>query len=141
MRSERSFGIIPVLIIRERIKILLVHHKSGGHWAFPKGHEEVGEDPKATAERELMEEAGLFVKKYLSEEMYQESYLIQKKGEPIEKSVGYFLAEVGGEVKLCEDELFGYVWLAPDEVDGFLTYKEAKRVWAGALSALQKVLP
>lgn len=130
MKLETSYGIIPVVITKRRIKVLLVHHKSGGHWAFPKGHQEKEEDPKVTAERELMEETSLSVKKYLSEEMYQERYLIQKQGETIEKEVGYFLAEVEGEAKVPEDELFGFIWLAPEEVEGFLTYEEAKRVWA-----------
>lgn len=136
MRQETSYGIIPVQIVRERIKVLLVHHKSGGHWAFPKGHQEEGEAPRQTAERELSEETSLEVKRYLSEEMFQERYLIHKKDCTVEKSVGYFLAEVIGDVKVPEEELFGFVWLAPEEVDAFLTYEEAKKVFASALPAL-----
>lgn len=138
MKQETSYGIIPVSISKARVKVLLVHHKSGGHWAFPKGHQEEGETPKATAARELLEETSLEIRRYLTEEMYRESYQIRKKDETIQKSVGYFLAEVKGEAKASLNELLGLVWLSPEEVESFLTYEEAKKVWRAALPKLLK---
>ena len=45
----------------EQIEILLIRHKNGGHWAFPKGHVEKKETEEDTALREIREETGLEV--------------------------------------------------------------------------------
>ncbi|MBD3304395.1 NUDIX domain-containing protein, partial [Candidatus Woesearchaeota archaeon] len=46
-------------IIFNNGKYLLVKHKEGGHWDFPKGHAEEGETEEETALREIYEETGL----------------------------------------------------------------------------------
>ena len=43
MKKEKSCGAI---VYREKdgVEILLIKHKNGGHWAFPKGHVEKKDD-------------------------------------------------------------------------------------------------
>ncbi len=43
------------------MEVLLIKHKNGGHWAFPKGHVEKKETESETALREIKEETGLKV--------------------------------------------------------------------------------
>lgn len=43
----------------EEIQYLLVKGRIGGIWSFPKGHSKRGEEPLATARREIEEETGL----------------------------------------------------------------------------------
>ncbi len=54
MKEERCYG----AIVESDGKILLVHHNEG-HWGFPKGHIEDGEDPLACAIREVKEETNI----------------------------------------------------------------------------------
>ena len=59
MRHEKSCG---GLIYREHdgeTQLLLLKHRCGGHWSFPKGHMEAGETEMETALREIREETGL----------------------------------------------------------------------------------
>ena len=54
MKKEKSCGAI---VYREKdgVEILLIKHKNGGHWAFPKGHVENKETEEETALREIWE--------------------------------------------------------------------------------------
>lgn len=59
MKEEKSCG--AVLLRRESkgLEVLLVRHRNGSHWSFPKGHVEQGEQERQTALREIREETGL----------------------------------------------------------------------------------
>ncbi|MFI5343517.1 MAG: NUDIX domain-containing protein, partial [Chlamydiales bacterium] len=88
MKHDFSYGIIPVRIWNQQRQVLLVQHYAG-HWAFPKGHAEVGENHQQAAERELLEETGLTVQTYLSDQTFIEHYFFRHQGELIEKKVQY----------------------------------------------------
>lgn len=130
--DERSFGIIPLL----KDKVLLVRLHSGGHWSFPKGHAEKGESPKETAERELFEETGLSVARYLSDEVITEAYAFQRSGSLIRKRVDYWIAEVEGDPKLQEEEIFEHALVGIKDVRELLTYPAAKQAWDKAYSLI-----
>ena len=51
-RNDRSSGEL-------KRYVLMIKHSSFGHYSFPKGHVEVGESEKMTAEREVMEETNV----------------------------------------------------------------------------------
>lgn len=99
-----------------------------GHWGYPKGHPGAGESPKQTAERELQEETGLAVSKYLSEGTFEEHYMFKDKGFLIDKTVTYFIAEVTGTTRIQAEELADAKWVTLKDASDLLTFKEAKNV-------------
>ncbi|MEG0179495.1 MAG: NUDIX domain-containing protein [Oscillospiraceae bacterium] len=62
MKKEKSCGAICYQKSDDKIEILLIKHRYGGHWSFPKGHVEKGEDEETTAMREVREESGAEIK-------------------------------------------------------------------------------
>ena len=113
MKTERSYGIIPLRRVAKGWEVLLVKHASAGFWGFPKGHANKGESPEQTAVRELCEETGLAPVRFLFERSFQEHYLYRKKEQLISKQVAFFVAEVSGEVSPQQEEVvFG---VAPDK--------------------------
>ena len=62
MLREKSCGALVYRKRKEKYELLLIKHKSGGHWSFPKGHVESGENELQTALREIKEETGLDVR-------------------------------------------------------------------------------
>ena len=54
MRKEKSCGAVIMRNINGKYYTLLIKHMHG-HWGFPKGHEEEGEDEAAAALREVKE--------------------------------------------------------------------------------------
>lgn len=58
MKHEKSCGAICYIYEDEEPLILVIQHRYGGHWAFPKGHVEQGETEEQTAIREVREETG-----------------------------------------------------------------------------------
>ena len=61
MIREKSCGPLVYRKKQDRLELLLIRHKNGGHWSFPKGHVETGETEPQTALREIKEETGLDV--------------------------------------------------------------------------------
>jgi 8-oxo-dGTP pyrophosphatase MutT (NUDIX family) len=57
--TDFSCGVIPWRLTPggEREYLLIQHN--AGHWSFPKGHPEAGEDDLVAARRELAEETGI----------------------------------------------------------------------------------
>lgn len=127
--KETAWGIVPLKRSATGWEILLI--KSGHNfWGLPKGHPEAHETPKQTAERELLEETGLQVQKFLSDEILYEKYTFTKGGEKVHKTVGYFIAEVKGKVHLQKEELLDFQWIDLEKAADVATYPEAKRLVA-----------
>ena len=61
MKHEKSCGGLIYAEHDGETHILLLKHRCGGHWSFPKGHMEAGETEMETALREIREETGLRV--------------------------------------------------------------------------------
>lgn len=134
--QELSFGIIPLSKMPSAGEgsvgkegepawhLLLLRHRSGGHWSFPKGHVEAGESPEATAQRELLEETGLNIVRLLSPEVIWDEYEFIRGDSLIEKKVGYFLAEVSGQLCLQDSEISEAVWLTPPQARQRATFPQ-----------------
>jgi bis(5'-nucleosidyl)-tetraphosphatase len=127
MIHDTSYGIIPLRQTSQTWEVLLVQLHAG-HWGFPKGHAEEGETPEMSAERELKEETGLKLVKFLSETTLSENYFFTHAGSKIKKSVHYFLAEVQGRVKIQELEIAAIKWVPLSEAEAHITFKEGKSI-------------
>lgn len=137
IKKEFSYGIIPLKYLDEQWEVFLVQHQAG-HWSFPKGHPEPDETPQETAERELKEETGLIVKKYLTPEIYVEDYSFINNGQLIEKRVSYFIASVEGHEKLQLHEIQAGRWVKLENADKLITFKEGQRVCRRVIGFLIK---
>ena len=113
MKTEVSFGIIPLQKITNQWHIFIVQMKSG-YWGFPKGHAEPHEQPQETAQRELQEETGLLITQYLSIAPVSEQYISSRTHNP--KIVTYFFAYVHGTISLCPVEITDGFWATLEQV-------------------------
>lgn len=126
--QEASFGIIPLKKEKNQWYVLLILHKGGRHWAFPKGRSDPGETPLESARRELKEETGLTIKELLQEEPLTEQYKFRRKGSIVVKTVQYFPALVEGEVCLQPEEIQDSKWVLLKEADQHLTFRAARQM-------------
>jgi 8-oxo-dGTP pyrophosphatase MutT (NUDIX family) len=115
--------------------VLLVQHRHGQHWSFPKGHAEIGEDPWQTAQRELLEETGLYPVRRLSESPLCETYFVAAFDGC--KTVDYFLAEVKGVIALQEAEISNAHWCPMSQAASLLTFPEARALHTRACKVLK----
>ena len=104
---------------------LLLHYESG-HWDFPKGHIESGEDPEETAKRELQEETGISEIHILDGYKQALRYFFRQKGIGIFKVVIFFLAETTQSEVTLSAEHVGFDWLPYDAALARLTFKNSR---------------
>jgi 8-oxo-dGTP pyrophosphatase MutT (NUDIX family) len=135
MKYEKSCGAVVYKADEEGTKFLLIKHINGGHWGFPKGHVEEGENEHQTALREILEETGLEVE--LTEGFrYRMDY---SPKENVMKEVIFFLARsVQGEVnrQLCEVEDF--TWLPYDDAVKLVTHENTRQLLREAYKYLNR---
>lgn len=111
--------------VLENEKILLVQHKNGEHWSFPKGHMEPSETMQQTAMREVREETGIEIQ-IVSDRTYKTMYVIPPD---IQKTVFYYEAiKVKGNLKKQESEIIDIGWFSYNEALEYLTFSEDKKV-------------
>lgn len=127
MKKENSYGIIPLRFCQGQWEVLLIQHWAG-HWAFPKGHAEHQESHQETAERELLEETGLKVVRYISNTPLLENYVFTFQEELIQKTVYYFPAQVEGMMTLQQKEIQNSLWLPLAEAEEQITFREGKKI-------------
>ncbi len=123
-----SYGIIPLIQDAQNWKVLLILHREGNHWGFPKGRPEPGEDSLQAATRELKEETGLIVEEVLKQDPFIEKYQFRHKSDTVVKTVHYFAARVSGELKFQEEEIRDAKWVGLKEAVQYLTFKEAQNI-------------
>ena len=127
MRVDISYGVVPLRHVLGLWEVLLVKH-GHGHWAFPKGHADPGEEPHRTATRELKEETGLEIVQFLDIPPQEEKYIFRWRGELISKTVMYFPAEVQGDVVIEADEISDFKWNTLTEAKKLATFPATKQV-------------
>lgn len=126
-----SAGGIVMRYIDGEVKILVSQHSKHHGWDFPKGHIEAGETSEDAALREVMEETG--VKGEIIEKTGQTQYFYFEDGERVFKTVTFFLMKYIGEGEATTAfEVSDKVWLAVDEVEARLTFKDTKKLWEEA---------
>lgn len=138
MIKIESFGIIPLRQENGVWKVLLILHKEGTHWSFPKGKANPNESAIESAKRELKEETGLDLVELLNETPYVEQYQFRSKMDTVQKTVHYFPAIVSGTLTLQEEEIRDALWLSLPEAIEHLTFKEAKNICQLVIQRLQQ---
>ena len=149
MPVEKSAGIVVFHISPKNRRYLLLHY-AAGHWSFPKGHVESGEDEREASLRELNEETGLSENEISFQKGFEEKieYSFKKGGgQIVQKKVLFFLAkatEPGGkasktppEVKLSFEHT-GFEWLPFRDAMQRVTYNTDKGVLQKAQDFLEK---
>lgn len=138
IKKEISYGVVPLRVHEHEWQVLLIQHHSG-HWSFPKGHPDLGEIPQQTAERELKEETGLTIQRFLSSDPLIESYFFSLHGKRISKSVHYYLALVEGNVLIQEKEIKDSRWISlPNALDQ-ISFKEGKQICVYTIEFLKTI--
>jgi len=134
MGREISAGVILIRTSPSREYLVLDY---GSHWDFPKGHIEAGENPQATALRELQEETGIQDAQLIPGFKEGMRYFYRKAGEGMLKIVVYFLAETPTGNVTLSSEHSGYAWLPYEEASNRLTFKNARDLLAKAHAYLE----
>ena len=125
MLKEKSCGALVCRAVPGGVKILILRHKLGGHWSFPKGHVEPGETERQTARREVKEETGLEISLLNN---FRE--LVSYSPKPgVSKDVVYFLGKTDREETVMQPEEVSEIrWVDMAAAHEFLTYYNDKQL-------------
>lgn len=138
MKQEKSCGAVVYRAGETYIDVLLIQHRNGGHWAFPKGHVERGETEEETALREILEETGLPV---ALDPGFRETVSYSPKAE-VWKQVVYFAAAAGNERPKCQqEEVLALQWLSVDEAMKVITFDNDKKVLQSFAAYFKQRMP
>ncbi len=140
MIKDRSFGIIPLRKENEQWFIFLIQHKNGLHWGFPKGHKVAFESDIQAATRELQEETGLTVAKFLSHVPFVDEYRFVKGNTHISKTVFYYPCLSTGDIKLQTKEIISGKWCTFEVAKDILTFDESKEILERVREFLMKMV-
>ncbi len=126
MLDERASGFILFRNRGPHREYLIIKNPGGGHWGFPKGLIEPGEDEMTAARREVEEEVG--ITRLTTQPGFKEriAYRISRGGEVVHKEVILFLAEVDEDGTAGKGEVESLVWLPLAEALARVTYPEQR---------------
>ena len=126
MKREKSCGALVYRYEGDRLMLLLLRHRHGGHWSFPKGHVEGEETETETALREIREETGLSVS--LREGFRHTVEYYPKPG--VRKQVVYFLGAAPPDPKIVrqEEEISELHWVEWSQAVEAVTFKNDRNL-------------
>jgi len=117
-------------------QFLMLHYESG-HWDFPKGHIEAGEEAEEAARRELKEETGISQVRFLDGYKRTLRYFFRQQGVGIFKVVIFFLGETAQSDVTLSHEHVAYEWLPFGAACARLTFKNSRDLLVKAHEHLQ----
>lgn len=135
IKMEKSCGAVVCREEDGMPHVLVIRHKNGGHWAFPKGHVEKGETEEETAKREIWEETGLKVtlsKKFRKVVTYSPKPRVMK-------DVVYFAAQPsGGRLVHQEAEVEDMCWATLAQAMKLVTYENDREVLRAFIACYER---
>ena len=111
----------------QQIIFLLLHYFSG-HWDFPKGNKERGENSIQTIRREIKEETGISDLTFIDGFVREISYKYLRQNKLISKKVVYFLARTNTKDVVLSSEHTDFEWDHYESALKRLTYKKSKEI-------------
>ncbi|MCD6495310.1 NUDIX domain-containing protein [Candidatus Bipolaricaulota bacterium] len=126
--DERSAGFILYSIDGGERKYLLLRHRHGGHWGFPKGHIEAGESEMDAALRETREETGISDLRVMPGFRELSSYQFHRGSRLVFKENVYFLARAAHTKPILSREHTQCQWLAYAETRERLSFDDMRHI-------------
>ena len=137
MKKEKSCGAVVYRLEQGKTMLLLLRHRHGGHWSFPKGHVEENETEEQTAIREVMEETGVAIKLL---ENFRHSVEYQPKP-GVKKQVVYFLGQTMQlEFVRQVEEISEIAWSPIDDAYKLVTFKNDRTLIIKAKERIKELL-
>ena len=137
MQYEKSCG---ALVFRrdeeenDKLYILMIRHKQGGHRSFPKGHMERGETEYMTAVREVFEETAVQIR--IDRNFRETVHYSPLPG--VSKEVVYFLTETKQKsIHPREGEIAQVEWVPVEQAEASLTHENDKMVFRAAIRQMK----
>ena len=115
----------------DKWEFLLLQHKRGSHWDFPKGRREKGENDIQTAKREIWEETGYNPNtfRFLKRLSNVIRYTVHRGKMLLPKEVRLFLVRVSNDVQVrLSAEHLDYKWFTYEEALDNVTYKSSQKI-------------
>lgn len=139
MVDERSAGAVVFYFEGDIVEpeFLLLNY-TAGHWDFPKGNIERGEQEKDAAAREIREETGITDVEFLDGFRMKIDYRYRHGKRLVQKEVVLFLARAKTEHVVLSHEHIGYAWKNFENAMERLTYRNAKNLLQAAKDLLQR---
>jgi 8-oxo-dGTP pyrophosphatase MutT (NUDIX family) len=131
MLEERSAGAVVFRLEGETPLYLLLKYPAG-HWDFPKGNIERGEQEEATVIREIGEETGIREVRLIPGFREKIEYHYRREEGLVHKVVYFYLAQAYTDRVTLSYEHQDYVWLPYEEAFKRVTYANAKRILESA---------
>lgn len=103
---------------------LLIKNRHGGHWGFPKGHVEAGEDELQAALREVAEEVRIIQVQIILSFRTVVRYSFSRQKRRVKKEVVLFLARTEEVGEPSREEVDEMVWLPYREAIQRITFPE-----------------
>ncbi|MBW7886436.1 MAG: NUDIX domain-containing protein, partial [Caldilineaceae bacterium] len=113
---RRSCGFVPFRWSGGKPEFLLLYNLFFEQWQFPRGGTRKDETDKTCALREFYEETGLTIRTVYEDCRTELNYTVVIRNHDIERTVIYFLAEIGaGEIRLGDENHCEARWVTAEE--------------------------
>ena len=124
-------------------EFLLLLHRHGHYWSFPKGRRNKGESDLETARREIREETGIddFTLLERGGKLFSSTvrYFVRRGRSFIPKEVRYFLVKFSKRVEVnLSREHIAYKWLKFDDAISNLSHNNSKELLTKVYSNLHR---
>ncbi len=127
MIKEYSAGFIVYTEENGQRKYLILHYP-GGHFDFPKGHLEEGENEITAAKRELEEETGINDFEVIKGFKNHITYKFNRGSTVVSKTVTFFLCKTDQtDIKISHEHQDSF-WLPFNEAIDKVTFDNAKQI-------------